>query len=114
VAILQRAQDAGVRSQTIVGGSLSESKEALELAKEHSVSTSISVTAPEPLTSFGYRTLCHHWMSFYAKFRDGQLSAGSGAEGYLATLDQVISEYLSGAGRVVAVGECGLGRFKFI
>jgi len=32
-----------------------------------------------------------------------------GAEGYLAALDQVISEHLSGVGRVVAVGECGLG-----
>jgi Tat protein secretion system quality control protein TatD with DNase activity len=32
-----------------------------------------------------------------------------GVEGYLAALDQVISEHLSGVGRIVAVGECGLG-----
>lgn len=36
----------------------------------------------------------------------------SGTEGYLAALDQVILEHLSGAGRVVAVGECGLGTLK--
>jgi hypothetical protein len=33
----------------------------------------------------------------------------SGTEGYLAALDQVILENVSGVGRVVAVGECGLG-----
>lgn len=36
-AVLQRARDAGVRSQIITGGSLSESKEALQLAKEHGI-----------------------------------------------------------------------------
>ena len=37
-------------------------------------------------------------------------SPESGAEGYLAALDQVISEHLIEAGCVVAVGEWGLVR----
>lgn len=33
----------------------------------------------------------------------------SGAEEYLKALENVIKDSLSGKGRVVAVGECGLG-----
>jgi hypothetical protein len=38
----------------------------------------------------------------------------SGAQGYPAALDQVISERLDGLGRVVTVGECGFGTPKTI
>ena len=34
---------------------------------------------------------------------------GKGPEGYLQALDDIIGSHLSGPGRVVAVGECGLG-----
>lgn len=33
----------------------------------------------------------------------------TGPDGYLSALDQVIATNLEGKGRVVAVGECGLG-----
>lgn len=33
----------------------------------------------------------------------------TGPDGYLSALDQVIASNLEGKGRVVAVGECGLG-----
>ena len=109
VAVLQRARDAGVRSQIITGGSLSESKEALQLAKEHGISTSTyghcrGIAHIRCVKGLYATTGCHPTrsseMSNYPEL---------GAEGYLAALDQVISEHLSGVGRVVAVGECGLG-----
>lgn len=37
-----------------------------------------------------------------------------GPEGYFKALDKLISENLSGEGRAVAVGECGLGMFPRI
>lgn len=111
VAVLQRARDAGVRAQIITGGSLSESKEALQLAKEHGTLTltyasqSLLWYRSYPSVTGLYATIgCH-------PTRSSEMSnyPESGVEGYLAALDRVISEHLSGVGRVVAVGECGLG-----
>lgn len=39
---------------------------------------------------------------------------GSCPEGYLSALDQVIANNLEGDGRVVAVGECGLGNSPLV
>ena len=36
-----------------------------------------------------------------------------GADGYIRSLDKVITSNLKGRGRVVAVGECGLGKHIF-
>jgi Tat protein secretion system quality control protein TatD with DNase activity len=44
--------------------------------------------------------------------RSGEFeSYKEGPEEYLRQLDQMISEHLKGEGRVVAVGECGLGKW---
>ena len=108
VAVLQRARDARVRSQIITGGLLSEWKGALQSAKEQGISTP---------TDGHCRGIAHirfvtglyaaTWASSHAKLGDEQLS-GIGTWGYFAPLDQVISEHLSGLGRVVAVGEWGV------
>ena len=87
-AMLERSRAAGVKSMIITGGSLHESKEALELA---------------------------HQLGFYATVgchptRSAQFDQfPSGPERYLEQLDKLIAANLSGKGRVVAVGECGLG-----
>ena len=42
--------------------------------------------------------------------RSGQFDTfNGGPEAYLQALDELIEQNLTGAGRVVAVGECGLG-----
>ncbi len=76
-AVLQRARDAGVRSQIITGGSLSESKGALQLAKEHGISTSTYASQSLPWHHsypFCYRAICHYRVSSHAKLGDEQLS----------------------------------------
>lgn len=86
--MLDRSSAAGVKSMIITGGSLDESKEALELAKEYGFYTTVG---------------CHPTRS--AQFDE----FGGGAEAYLAELDKLIEANLKGKGRVVAIGECGLG-----
>lgn len=87
-AMLERCRAAGVKSMIITGGSLHESREALELAKQLGYYATIG---------------CHPTRSAqFDKFRGGP-------EAYLAALDTLIAENLEGKGRVVAVGECGLG-----
>ena len=72
----------------ITGGSLHESKEALELASQYNFYATVG---------------CH-------PTRSGQFdSFRGGPEKYLEELDKVIAEHLTGPGRVVAIGECGLG-----
>ena len=74
----------------ITGGSLHESREALELAKQYDMYATVG---------------CH-------PTRSGQFDEFKGGpDAYLAELDKVIQEHLTGKGRVVAVGECGLGMF---
>ncbi len=86
--MLERSRAAGVKSMIITGGSLHESKEALELAKQHGFYATVG---------------CHPTRSAeFDKFKGGP-------EAYLAELDKVISSNLTGKGRVVAIGECGLG-----
>ncbi|KAI3613215.1 deoxyribonuclease tatd, partial [Moniliophthora roreri] len=86
-AMLGRAQAAGVKSMIITGGSLSESREALKMAKEHGLFATVG---------------CHPTRSTeFDNFKDGP-------EAYLKALDDLISSNLKGKGRAVAVGECGL------
>ncbi|GJJ09887.1 hypothetical protein Clacol_004111 [Clathrus columnatus] len=86
--VMKRSQNAGVKSMIITGGSLHESREAIKLAKEWKL----------------YATAgCHPTRSCeFEKFT-------TGPEGYLQALDKLIAENISGEGRVVAIGECGLG-----
>ena len=72
----------------ITGGSLHESREALELAKQHDLYATVG---------------CHPTRS--SQFDEFK----AGPDGYLEELNKLIEENLKGTGRVVAVGECGLG-----
>jgi len=86
-AVLERSRKAGVKSMIITGGSLHESREALELSREHGFYATVG---------------CHPTRS--AQFD----SFKGGPEKYLEKLDELIAGHLEGKGRVVAVGECGL------
>ena len=77
----------------ITGGSLHESKEGLKLARQHGFYATVG---------------CHPTRS--SQFDEWK----SGPEGYLGELDKLIEENKKGKGRVVAVGECGLGRFDIV
>lgn len=86
-AMLERCQNAGVKSMIITGGSLHESREALELARQYNLYATVG---------------CH-------PTRSGQFDQFKGGpEAYLQKLDELIADHLTGKGRVVAVGECGL------
>ncbi|KAJ3482396.1 hypothetical protein NLI96_g7017 [Meripilus lineatus] len=71
----------------LTGGSLHESREALELAKKYGFYATIG---------------CHPTRSKQFDEFPG------GPEAYLEKLDELIAAHLEGKGRVVAVGECGL------
>ncbi|GBE77751.1 Deoxyribonuclease Tat-D [Sparassis crispa] len=86
-AVLVRSRAAGVKSMLITGTSLDESKEALALAKEHDLYATVGCH-PTRSTEFDQHT--------------------GGPEAYLVALDKLVQENLSGGGRVVAIGECGL------
>jgi len=85
--VLERSRLAGVKSMIITGGSLFESKEALQLAETYGFYATIG---------------CH-------PTRSGQFDQFKGGpSAYLDALDKLIETHLRGKGRVVAVGECGL------
>ncbi|KAH8099368.1 Mg-dependent DNase [Cristinia sonorae] len=86
-AMLERCKAAGVKSMIITGSSLHESREALKLAQDLGFYATVG---------------CH-------PTRSGQFdSFKGGPEKYLEQLDKLIASNLTGKGRVVAVGECGL------
>jgi TatD DNase family protein len=102
--MLGRAKRAGVMSMIITGGSLSESKLALNLAKEHGMCQTSPI--PSQGQKFGrnildlYATVgCHPTRS--TEFDNDPTR-------YLAALDELVNTNISGPGRAVAVGECGL------
>ncbi|KAH9039944.1 hypothetical protein EDB84DRAFT_1587653 [Lactarius hengduanensis] len=82
--VLERSRRAGVMSMIVTGGSLSESKLALRFAKEHNLYATVG---------------CHPTRS--KEFENDP-------SGYLQALDELVGAHLSGPGRVVAIGECGL------
>ncbi|KAF8598168.1 hypothetical protein BDV93DRAFT_609958 [Ceratobasidium sp. AG-I] len=85
--VLARAKAAGVQSAVLTGGSLHESNEALELAEQHGLFATVG---------------CHPTRSSqFDSFKGGPAA-------YLERLDQLIASHLTGKGRCVAVGECGL------
>jgi len=91
--VFKRSQDAGLRSFIITGGSLSESRSAIALAKECKVFCT---------------TGCHPTRSAEFDKHPG------GPEVYLKELDKLIGENVKLSDRserrvVVAIGECGLG-----
>jgi len=85
--MLERARKAGVKSMIITGGSLHESKQALDLAKRHGLFATVG---------------CHPTRSKQFEQFHG------GPNAYLDALDRLIGQNLQGTGRVVAIGECGL------
>ena len=87
--MLERSRAAGVKSMIITGGSLHESKEALELARQLGFYATVG---------------CHPTRSTqFDEFRGGP-------ERYLEELDKLVAANIAGKGRVVAIGECGLGK----
>ncbi|KAI0030200.1 Mg-dependent DNase [Vararia minispora EC-137] len=87
IDILERSRNAGVKSMIITGGSLHESEVALKLAKECGLYATVG---------------CHPTRSTEFDSFEG------GPDAYYDALDKLIEASLSGTGRVVAVGECGL------
>ncbi|KAG7450687.1 Mg-dependent DNase [Guyanagaster necrorhizus] len=86
-AMLERARAAGVRSMIITGGSLHESREALNLAETHGLYATVGC---HPTRSGEFDKYC------------------GGPEAYLKALDELLENRTRGKGRAVAVGECGL------
>lgn len=110
--VLARAKAAGVQSAVLTGGSLHESNEALELAEQHG-KFEIQIELPNlrlELCGLGlFATVgCHPTRSSqFDSFKGGPAA-------YLERLDQLIASHLTGKGRCVAVGECGLGKLDLI
>ncbi|KAF4605054.1 hypothetical protein EYR40_003837 [Pleurotus pulmonarius] len=85
--MIERSKAAGVKSMIITGGSLQESREALQLAETSGMWATVG---------------CHPTRSTeFDKAEDGP-------EGYLRALDQLVQDNIKGKGRAVAIGECGL------
>lgn len=110
--VLARAQAAGVQSAVLTGGSLHESNEALELAEQHGSFDIYAVSLiflSEALWLGLFATVgCHPTRSSqFDSFKGGPAA-------YLERLDQLIGSHLTGRGRCVAVGECGLGKNSHI
>ncbi|THV06012.1 Mg-dependent DNase, partial [Dendrothele bispora CBS 962.96] len=86
-AMMERSRKAGVKNMIVTGGSLRESTAALKLARECGMYATVG---------------CHPTRSAeFDKYKGGP-------EAYLDALDQLVSSNLTGKGRAVAIGECGL------
>lgn len=91
--VLQRATDAGVEAQIITAGSLSETHDVLELAKSRA---GLYGTAG-----------CHPTRSTELDTYKGGPSA------YMAALKSLVDAHHGKEGRIVAIGECGLGTLLY-
>lgn len=90
--VLDRAERAGVRAQIITAGSLAETNEVLRLTQ----------LRPNLYATAG----CHPTRSTEMTSYEGGTSA------YMAALQALVDAHRPGTndGRIVAIGECGLGR----
>ncbi|KAL0951430.1 hypothetical protein HGRIS_008122 [Hohenbuehelia grisea] len=86
-AMLDRSRAAGLKSMIVTGGSLEESKQALDVANKYDLYATVG---------------CHPTRS--AEFD----SYEGGPEAYLQGLDKLLEENVRPNGRAVALGECGL------
>jgi TatD DNase family protein len=107
--MLERCKKAGVKSMIITGTSLHESKHALSLAKEYGIQFNpcleicVSTSTDPSLTGMFATVGCHPTRSKeFETHKDGPAA-------YLSALEALIQTNLTGRGRVVALGECGLG-----
>jgi len=91
--MMNRSRSAGVRSMIITGGSLSESRTALHMSRDLGLYCTIG---------------CHPTRSAEMDTFKG------GPPKYIDALDELIQSGKEGKGRVVAVGECGLGQCLFM
>lgn len=107
--MLERSYLAGVKSMVITGGSLHESELALNLAHQKGwfpvcLLCPASYSSLVPLATGLFATVgCHPTRS-----REFDQYPG-GPAAYLLALDKLIGDNLRPSGRVVAIGECGLG-----
>ncbi|CEH18594.1 TatD-related DNase [Ceraceosorus bombacis] len=94
-SVLGRARKAGVIAQIVTGGSLSESRHALDLAEKHQDLYSTAGCHPTRASEF-------------SKYHKG------GPDGYLAALTQLLEAHSAPqdtpqpSKKIVAIGECGL------
>ena len=105
--VLRRGWDAGVEKVMVTAGTLSEAREALELAERFDhPSGETSGADDEPSTSMRrlFTTVGVH------PTRCGEFEASGDADAYLESLTAIAREHScrKAGGRVVAVGECGL------
>ncbi|KAL1935722.1 hypothetical protein VTP01DRAFT_4862 [Rhizomucor pusillus] len=92
--VLERAKNAGVKRIIVTGTNLAESKEAIDIIKEHK-------GAPSLYSTVGcHPTRCE-------EFENDQ----DGPQGYLEKLAKVIQDHPE---HVVAIGECGLDYDRLI
>ncbi len=95
--VIKRAETRGVDRQIITGTSLAESRDALRLAREHSLKLT-------PVSDLHATAGCHPTSTSEIDKHKG------GADAYFAELDELITaEKAKGDGRLVAIGEIGLG-----
>ena len=102
--MLERSYLAGVKSMIITGGSLHESELALNLARQKGWFPVCLLCLASWLATGFYATIgCHPTRSKEFDRHPG------GPDAYLLALDKLIGDNLRPSGRVVAIGECGLG-----
>ena len=105
--VLRRGWDAGVEKVMVTAGTLSEAREALELAERFDrplAETSGADDEPSTSTRRLFTTVGVH------PTRCGEFEASGDADAYLESLTAIARDHScrKAGGRVVAVGECGL------